>query len=66
MAVVAQINRANFGDRFLQLMFQTRKKAAGSTVDLFSETFGPPPDLTTVLGEANGDVLRRFSSGASL
>ena len=64
--IYIQINRASFGDRFLPLMFQTRKKAEGSTVDLFAETFGPQPNLTAGLGEANRDVFLSVSSGQTL
>ena len=46
-----QINRNNGGDRFMPLMFQTRKQDYRSNVDLFEETFGPKPDLRPVIGE---------------
>ena len=47
------INRAEGGDRFLPLNFETRTKGIGavdSTVDLFSEAFGVRSDLTQALG----------------
>jgi len=44
-----QVNRADGGDRFMPLMFQTLTKG-GVTTDLYAETFGPPPDLTKALG----------------
>jgi len=43
------VNRPEGGDRFMPLMFQTRSPEAGSTVDLYDETFGTRPDLTRVL-----------------
>ena len=61
-----QINRDKGGDRFMPLMFQTRKKPAGSTVDLFEETFGPKPDLSVVLGEKNIVLRKTFESGSKL
>jgi len=61
-----QINRAKGGDRFMPLMFQTRKKPAGSTVDLFEQTFGPKPDLRVVLGEKNTALGQNFNRGKDL
>ena len=58
--------RAVGGDRFMPLMFQTRKKPEGSTVDLFEETFGTKDDLRTVLGEANTELWQNFDRGATL
>lgn len=48
-----QINRNNGGDRFMPLMFQTRKQDYRSNVDLFEETFGEKPDLRPIVGEKN-------------
>jgi hypothetical protein len=61
-----QINRASGGDRFMPLMFQTRKQPAGTTVDLFADTFGGPPDLRVPLGEKNVELSTTFNSGIEL
>lgn len=61
-----QINRADGGDRFMPLMFQTRKQAEGSTVDLFTETFGPKPNLREVLGEANPELWQDFDRAQTI
>ena len=61
-----QINRDIGGDRFVPLMFQTRKQREGSTVDLFEATFGPKPDLSTVLGKTNLKLRQDFNNGANL
>jgi hypothetical protein len=46
----------------MPLMFQTRKKPKGTTIDLFEETFGKPPNLSVPLGgEQNAALLREFS-----
>jgi len=46
------INRAEGGDRFLPLNFESRMAVGGeTTVDLFSEAFGPKrSDLSKALG----------------
>lgn len=57
-----QINRAKGGDRFMPLMFQTRTQAKGSTVDLYEETFGAPPDLSAALGgSVSKDDIFKYS-----
>ena len=54
-----QINRAEGGDFFMPLMFQTRTDKPGTSEDLFKETFGaPPPDLTNVFGDRR--IARTF------
>jgi hypothetical protein len=45
------INRAEGGDRFLPLNLESRTKAKGeTTVDLYTEAFGPRGDLSGALG----------------
>ena len=54
------INRGKGGDRFMPLLFQTKKQEAGTVVDLYEQTFGPPPDLVPVLGEKNRKLAESF------
>jgi hypothetical protein len=54
------INRGKGGDRFQPLLFQTRTQEAGSTVDLYEQTFGQLPDLTPALGEGQALVDEFF------
>ena len=64
-----QINRAKGGDRFMPLIFQTRKKEEGTTVDLFPETFGRTPDLSEVIGgpeRLNSVLVRQIVKGQKL
>jgi len=44
------INRGVGGDRFMPLMMQSRRKAEGTTIDMYEDTFGPPPNLEAGLG----------------
>lgn len=46
------VNRGVGGDRFMPLMFQTRRQSPGTVVDLYEEAFGAPPDLYPALGNA--------------
>ena len=39
------VNRGVGGDRFMPLMMQSRRKAEGTTIDMYEETFGTPPNL---------------------
>jgi len=54
------VNRGRGGDRFMPLMFQSRQQAAGTSVDLYQQTFGPTPDLRPVFGEANTELADTF------
>ena len=59
-----QINRAVGGDRFMPLMFQSRKQAPGTVVDLYEETFGAPPDLREALGGTmSNDLIYKYPLG---
>lgn len=53
-----QVNRASGGDVFMPMMLQTRGKEEGTTVDLYEETFGAPPEtkLREVLAGSNIDL----------
>lgn len=44
------VNRGVGGDRFMPLLLQTRGKEDGSSKDLYTEAFGPKPDLASALG----------------
>ena len=55
------VNRGKGGDRFVPLMFQSRKQAEGTVEDLYTETFGPRPDIETALNGAisNGEIYNK-------
>jgi len=63
-----QINRDVGGDRFMPLMFQTRRQAENSNRDLFPETFGSirDRDLRYVLGLDNEELGKNFNRGKYL
>ena len=54
------VNRAIGGDRFMPLMFQSRKAAPGTAVDLYEEAFGKPPNLQSAVGSAlsNDEIFK--------
>lgn len=54
------VNRGRGGDRFMPLMFQSRRQEAGTTEDLFEKTFGPKVDLVPILGQANAEMAKEF------
>jgi len=68
------VNRAEGGDRFVPLMFQTRTDQPDSSMDIYESAFGPPPDLSYVLGKKgaegfydyNLDTLSTSRSGKPL
>ena len=46
------INQGDGEDKFVPLMFQTRKDKPGTSVDLYQTAFGkPPPNLAYPLGD---------------
>jgi len=54
------VNRAQGGDRFMPLLFQSRTEGKGSVVDLYEEAFGPLPDLEAALGSrSEADAVLR-------
>ena len=44
------INRRKGGDFFQPLSFEARRPNGKPTIDLYEQTFGKPPELTSVLG----------------
>jgi len=56
------VNRAKGGDRFMPLMFQTRTDRPNSAKDLYTEAFGPLPDLEMALGSREAaDIVKKKS-----